>query len=176
MSLLYLINHHDVGMIAATWQVLSMTLSIFSAVLAYITVRENTVDWIEGEYAKASASMVLFISIYILNEGVLFLLKAPEYAGILHAGAAVGCHFLGFAASYTFADLQKAALFGASLMGNLLVVLLAAVVLALAALLARRVHMWIDHMHSDKREHLADLNWERETELMENEAMAVCIG
>jgi len=177
MSLLYLINHDDPGMKLATWQVLSMTLSIFSAVLAYVTIREICVDALfQGVYATMAASMTLFVAIYVINEGILYCLKDPDNVHMLHSGAALGCHLLGFAASYAFADVQRSGIFGASFIGHLLVVVLAVAVLSGLAGLSRLVHNWVEHLHQASREHLADLMWEREVELMENEAMSLCIG
>eukprot|EP00427_Karlodinium_veneficum_P005194 CAMPEP_0169157146 /NCGR_PEP_ID=MMETSP1015-20121227/54426_1 /TAXON_ID=342587 /ORGANISM="Karlodinium micrum, Strain CCMP2283" /LENGTH=546 /DNA_ID=CAMNT_0009228057 /DNA_START=30 /DNA_END=1666 /DNA_ORIENTATION=+ len=159
MSLLYLINHEDPGIIYATWQVLSMTLSIFVAVLAYATIRAISVD-----------------AIAATNEAILYVLKSPKNAKLLHSGAALGCHVLGFAACYSFADVQRAALFGTSALGNSLVVPIAALVLIGLAFVARFAHEWVETLHQAEREHLEDVKWEKETEAMEDEAVSLCMG
>jgi hypothetical protein len=177
MSLLYLINHSDSEIVLATWMVLNMTLSIFCALLAYTTLRSIFVDpFADNPHTKMISSMILFLSIYVLNECVLYNLKAPKYVDVLHSGSALGSQFLGFAASFSFADMQYAGVFGESILGNLLVVVLAAVVLAGLAAMARCVHRWVEHLHQAEREHLEDLQWEKDMDLMENEAMAVCMG
>lgn len=183
MSLLYLINHNDAGVVLATWQVLSMTLSIFAAVLMYGTARTMTIDSLDTVTNESRtghvvvASLTLFLCIYVTTEGVLYLLKAPRYKEVLHSGAALSCHFLGFSACYGFADLQRTAFFSSSVLINFSVTAIAALALLALAYVARMVHTYVETLHGSRsKEHLEDLRWEHHVELMENEALALTIG
>jgi len=135
MSLLYLINNGDPGVVLTTWQVLSTTLSIFIAVLAYVTIRGIGIDLIAlGPFTMVSASLTLFLILYLVNEAVLYCCRGPQCHKVLHAGAAVGSHLLGFAACYGFADLQQVSFFGESFLGRMSVVAIAVVVLTVLLL------------------------------------------
>lgn len=174
---LYLVNNDDPGLVLSTWQVLSMTLSIFSALMAYLTIRDMLLQCFleEGLVVVMVAELLILILAFTLNEAALYLLKDKRYTKIMHSGSALGSQFLGFSASYAFGDMQHCFLFGHGLLGDLLVVVIATIVLTACVYVAKWVHLKVESLHRGV-EFSEDVRWERESELMENEAMSMTMG
>jgi len=97
----------DLGIKAATWRVLNMTVSIFVAVLLYGTLK----GWIVRTFEPSGKTLVaitltLFVFLFVLTHAVLFRLKGGDKTR-LQAFGTIAAHICGFAAMYGFADSQE---------------------------------------------------------------------
>lgn len=90
----------------ATWRVLNMTLSIFVAVLLYGTLKEFIVHTFEPSHrAMVVTTLAIFVIFFVGSHVVLFKLKGGDPTQ-LQAWGTILAHMCGFAAMYSFADLQ----------------------------------------------------------------------
>eukprot|EP00429_Kryptoperidinium_foliaceum_P003363 CAMPEP_0176026936 /NCGR_PEP_ID=MMETSP0120_2-20121206/13204_1 /TAXON_ID=160619 /ORGANISM="Kryptoperidinium foliaceum, Strain CCMP 1326" /LENGTH=502 /DNA_ID=CAMNT_0017360141 /DNA_START=35 /DNA_END=1543 /DNA_ORIENTATION=- len=108
MCVFYLVNWPDADVRLSTWQVLSMTASIFSAVLIYSTASEFMKEQLHvhrlGGNVAVDASM--FVVAYIALQVTLFaMMKGHAERSKLASFGGVMAHITGFAAMYTGAGL-----------------------------------------------------------------------
>lgn len=113
MFIFYLVNSPYIGVKISTWRVLSMTVSIFVAVLLYGTLKMLILHIFEpGFHATIGITLVLFVLFFIGTHALLFHLKGGDETQ-LQAYSTVAGHICGFAAMYGFADCQEVEMFEA---------------------------------------------------------------
>jgi len=107
MALFYLVNWHDSDIVEYTWRIISMTVSIFCAVLIYGVIREM-VQLLGGGLI---ADLLVFLALWILAQGFLLIFK--EQIGPLKAFGTICAHITGFAAMQAFFNIQTLGTFSA---------------------------------------------------------------
>jgi len=109
MSLFYLVNHSQDSIRQATWSVLNMTISIFSAVLIFGWIQKLT-HYFMGLSPKVSGmpkiySVWIFVVIYMAFQLTLYVLKRVSKDWLKAAGT-IFAHLTGFGALFLVALLQ----------------------------------------------------------------------
>jgi len=110
MFVFYLVHSRHMGVKLATWRVLSMTASIFTAVLLYGTLKMLLIVAFEpSPMVSVAIILTVFVTFYVATHGILFLLKdgctkSTNAWENLEAAGTILAHMSGFAAMYGFAD------------------------------------------------------------------------
>lgn len=151
-----------------------MTLSIFCAVLLYASLYAMVSSFVSpGIYHDTISTFVLFTSIYLLAQFVLFELRWKKYESFSHPASLITEHITAFAAMYGFASLQALPFVKESLLRVSLVAVFTVVVLGILMLFSSKVHDIIatadQHPEEDKR-------WRTEVENLENDVLSLTIG
>mmetsp|Transcript_33227 Transcript_33227/g.72499 ORF Transcript_33227/g.72499 Transcript_33227/m.72499 type:complete len:516 (+) Transcript_33227:29-1576(+) len=109
ICLFYLFNFPDVDIRAQSWKVLSMTVSIFSAVLLYTSMKALLMEVLSvssGTIGRTILNLALFLVLFVTLQVALFFLKRKDQRMQLAAASRLVAHLAGFSAMYGFAGLQ----------------------------------------------------------------------
>lgn len=184
MSLFYLVNSPSEHIRRYTWKIVSMTVSIFCAVLLYGMVHIICEDVLVKAGAIAEhdelAMMVLDLSIglllFVLLNLLLWYLRHQHTK--VHTCATILAHMVGFAAMYGFAAMQDLEFCRESLLMAIGVFCLAAVVLGVLGTITAHIHHRVLEAPASERlkERLDREEWEESVEEAEDDAVGLCLG
>eukprot|EP00405_Crypthecodinium_cohnii_P016793 CAMPEP_0206454436 /NCGR_PEP_ID=MMETSP0324_2-20121206/21136_1 /ASSEMBLY_ACC=CAM_ASM_000836 /TAXON_ID=2866 /ORGANISM="Crypthecodinium cohnii, Strain Seligo" /LENGTH=536 /DNA_ID=CAMNT_0053924909 /DNA_START=169 /DNA_END=1776 /DNA_ORIENTATION=+ len=178
MCVFYLVNWNDDDVRANTWSTLSMTVSIFGAVLIFgTTVR--LCYWVFNVKGLRGETFVLFVlfsvSFVVMQTFLNIMLRTQAHRTLVCSFGTICAHITGFAGMYCAAGLQVLPIFATTWWASCL--LLAAITLALAGMfmvgshLRRNIALADDGIIDEE-----EMRWLRQVEDAENDVFSLCLG
>jgi len=178
MSIFYLVNWDDEDIKANTWQSLSMTVSIFGAVLIYGTLKNlicHLLD-VHGHRAEPLVLLFMFLMFFLILQIALHAMMRADHKRIsLRATGTILAHITGFSGMYCAAGLQAMPPFNTSAWAMFSVTVgVAAVISGLCAVggYFRRQVALADDGEIDEEE----AQWMDQVEDAENDVYSLCLG
>jgi len=178
MTTFYFVNSTDTDIVLATWQVLSMTVSIFCAVMLYGTTMGilQYMTGLDSEEAATFLNLGLFLVLYAVFQAILFLLMRSDSGELgLKAVGTIFAHITGFAGMY----------FGAGLLAlptienNRIYVFFAVAGLAMVLTFLSYVAGALRHaaaLADDGHISSAEREWMEVVGEIENDVFSLCLG
>lgn len=179
MSIFYLVNHPNKHIQGYTWKIISMTMSIFCAVLLYGMVHLLLVDafsYFRGSHPTEAQIAYIhlgsFLVLWVCLQACLWLLQGNMED--MKALSTILAHLVGFAAMYGFAGLQSLEFVRDSyvkVVGVIVLALVVGLMLSAVASFVREKIASADGVVSETEE-----EWEEAVEEAEDDAGCLCIG
>jgi len=175
-----LVNNHKVTIQVGTWKTLSMTVSIFSAVMIYTVISKVLIFLLElifgefGETSEATTIMAIFFLMYTALNAILYFSAVKSDPSTLQAVGVLSAHIVGFSALFAFAAMQEHPPFESSWLGSVVVVLIAAFLFVCLSAANERLRLYVCRLDGKVDE--TEEHWLEQTEDVENDVVSFCLG
>jgi len=173
MNIFYLVNWHDEDIKRGSWKVLSMTVSIFSSVLLYASIK-TVVLYFFPEVVALYVQLALYFILYCLLQLALYAIKGHDELLVVATGT-IFAHVVAFSAMYVGAEIQLLpSPWGVRGSNALLVTLIVAAVLYGLSRVSDRIRQHFAAMDGNVDE--SEILWMEQVDDAENDIIALAVG